>query len=61
MINVVYYINCNLLLIFININVNFFHVQMQVHVTARSRGFISTWFQDLAGNKPLTILGKKVS
>lgn len=31
-----------------------------VHVTARSRGFISTWFQDLAGNKPLTILGKKV-
>lgn len=30
-----------------------------VHVTARSRGFISTWFQDLAGNKPLTILGKK--
>ena len=37
------------------------HLSHQVHATARSRGFISSWFQDLAGNKPLTVLVKKVS
>ena len=37
------------------------YLSHQVHVTARSRGFISSWFQDLAGNKPLTVLVKKVS
>ena len=46
-------INCLLTL-----HVYFF---FQVHATARTRGFISTWFQDLAGNKPLTVLAKKVS
>ncbi|CAH3150356.1 unnamed protein product [Pocillopora meandrina] len=33
---------------------------LPVHITARSRPFISSWFQDLAGNKPLTVLAKKV-
>lgn len=37
------------------------YLSHQVHATARSRGFISSWFQDLAGNKPLTVLVKKVS
>lgn len=29
-------------------------------VTARSQSAIHSWFADLAGNKPLTILAKKV-
>ena len=32
-----------------------------LQVTARSRNQISLWFQDLSGNKPLTVLAKKVS
>ena len=51
----------HLLSLYILLYYDYTPLSHQVHATARSRGFISSWFQDLAGNKPLTVLVKKVS